>query len=186
MNIIQVSFILVVFVSVILQEVKGNQGRNFVQTLKRRVRSTCFCTQTECCSKWGYCGNTDPYCGEGCQSGPCKTSLHTTLDDSFDITRDTFACIFPKIDTNLRARRFKGLTEAMEQMKWKATNNIEAAIFLSHVSHETDGLKTLVEYCSRQGSKSSRRFSSFLDLPFLLQLVIIISRLGVQFKLFLI
>ena len=40
-------------------------------------------------------------------------------------------------------------------MKWKPENAIEAAIFLAHVAHETDGLRTLVEYCSKDGSKSS-------------------------------
>ncbi|KAG0132211.1 glyoxal oxidase N-terminus-domain-containing protein [Tuber indicum] len=26
----------------------------------------------ECCSMYGFCGNTDAHCGDGCQSGPCK------------------------------------------------------------------------------------------------------------------
>jgi hypothetical protein len=25
-----------------------------------------------CCSMYGFCGNTDAHCGDGCQSGPCK------------------------------------------------------------------------------------------------------------------
>ena len=28
--------------------------------------------QGECCSMYGFCGNTDGHCGDGCQSGPCK------------------------------------------------------------------------------------------------------------------
>ncbi|KAH0458773.1 hypothetical protein IEQ34_011587 [Dendrobium chrysotoxum] len=31
----------------------------------------CGCAQGLCCSKYGYCGTGDPYCGDGCQSGPC-------------------------------------------------------------------------------------------------------------------
>ncbi|PKU80981.1 Endochitinase B [Dendrobium catenatum] len=31
----------------------------------------CGCTSDLCCSKFGYCGSGDPYCGDGCQSGPC-------------------------------------------------------------------------------------------------------------------
>ncbi|CAI9108585.1 OLC1v1008229C1 [Oldenlandia corymbosa var. corymbosa] len=27
-----------------------------------------------CCSKWGYCGMGDPYCGDGCREGPCYSS----------------------------------------------------------------------------------------------------------------
>ncbi|CAN5958783.1 unnamed protein product [Sphagnum jensenii] len=31
------------------------------------------CANNLCCSKWGFCGSTDAYCGDGCQSGPCQT-----------------------------------------------------------------------------------------------------------------
>jgi len=34
----------------------------------------CGCQEGYCCSKYGYCGLGDPYCGEGCRSGPCKGS----------------------------------------------------------------------------------------------------------------
>jgi len=33
----------------------------------------CGCQAGFCCSKFGFCGTTDPYCGDGCQSGPCKS-----------------------------------------------------------------------------------------------------------------
>ncbi|XP_058780269.1 endochitinase PR4-like [Vicia villosa] len=32
----------------------------------------CGCAEGVCCSQYGYCGNTDAYCGTGCQEGPCK------------------------------------------------------------------------------------------------------------------
>jgi len=32
----------------------------------------CGCASGLCCSKWGYCGTTSAYCGNGCQSGPCS------------------------------------------------------------------------------------------------------------------
>ncbi|KAL5213847.1 hypothetical protein ABZP36_002999 [Zizania latifolia] len=32
----------------------------------------CNCPDGFCCSQWGYCGTTDPYCGAGCQAGPCN------------------------------------------------------------------------------------------------------------------
>ena len=31
----------------------------------------CGCAPNLCCSQYGYCGTTDPYCGAGCPSGPC-------------------------------------------------------------------------------------------------------------------
>ncbi|ESQ38985.1 hypothetical protein EUTSA_v10001652mg [Eutrema salsugineum] len=34
----------------------------------------CGCAPNLCCSQYGYCGSTDPYCGTGCRSGPCKSS----------------------------------------------------------------------------------------------------------------
>lgn len=34
----------------------------------------CGCAPGLCCSRYGYCGNGDPYCGTGCQSGPCYGS----------------------------------------------------------------------------------------------------------------
>nr|ALP46631.1 chitinase [Zea mays] len=33
----------------------------------------CDCQPNFCCSKFGYCGTTDAYCGDGCQSGPCHS-----------------------------------------------------------------------------------------------------------------
>ncbi|CAF1252078.1 unnamed protein product [Adineta steineri] len=146
MHIIQI-----LFVFVILHEINGNVGSDFVESLKRLVRSSCFCSKNECCSKWGYCGKTDAYCGEGCQSGPCNISPNTQ-HGNFDITPETFACIFPMIKPDLRAQRYKGLMEAMRLMNWKLSNSTEAAVFFTHVSHETDGLKTLAEYCSDQGT----------------------------------
>lgn len=32
------------------------------------------CANNLCCSQYGYCGSTDAYCGNGCQSGPCSGS----------------------------------------------------------------------------------------------------------------
>jgi len=34
----------------------------------------CGCANDLCCGKDGYCGTTSPYCGDGCQSGPCYNS----------------------------------------------------------------------------------------------------------------
>ncbi|RKP35880.1 hypothetical protein BJ085DRAFT_32, partial [Dimargaris cristalligena] len=30
------------------------------------------CPGSQCCSKWGYCGAGDSFCGAGCQNGPCS------------------------------------------------------------------------------------------------------------------
>ncbi|PRP89268.1 hypothetical protein PROFUN_02142 [Planoprotostelium fungivorum] len=31
------------------------------------LSQNCGCDSGMCCSQWGYCGNTDDYCGSGCQ-----------------------------------------------------------------------------------------------------------------------
>ena len=83
MRVIQVLFVLLTFLSLLLQEING----------RRAIRSGCFCSENECCSKWGYCGITDDYCGKGCQSGPCKI-LHHVKHSDFHITSEIFACVF--------------------------------------------------------------------------------------------
>nr|CAB3487487.1 unnamed protein product [Digitaria exilis] len=35
---------------------------------------SCNCAPGLCCSRYGYCGTTSAFCGEGCQSGPCSGS----------------------------------------------------------------------------------------------------------------
>ena len=36
-----------------------------------RCSAIFFCSNNLCCSKYGFCGSTNPFCGPGCQSGPC-------------------------------------------------------------------------------------------------------------------
>ncbi|XP_077229909.1 endochitinase PR4-like [Tasmannia lanceolata] len=35
----------------------------------------CGCKPGFCCSRWGWCGTDDRYCGGGCQQGSCWTNL---------------------------------------------------------------------------------------------------------------
>jgi hypothetical protein len=91
-----------------------------------------------CLSKWGYCGYGNDSCGEGCQSGPCYDN-HQNI-----INHENFRCAFDTLDNKTRRERFDGLNKS----GWKPINKDEAAVFLAHVYHETDGLKTLIEYCA--------------------------------------
>jgi hypothetical protein len=104
-----------------------------------------------CKSKWGYCGTGPEYCGEGCQGGPCTTNgRHSSIDDAGGsggeniINDKNFACAFNNLNTGARAQRLDGLRKS----GWKPKNADEAAVFLAHVYHETDGLSTLTEYCA--------------------------------------
>ncbi|UJR34723.1 hypothetical protein I4U23_027500 [Adineta vaga] len=60
------------------------------------------------------------------------------------ITEENFACVFNSINATIRKNRFDGLKKS----GWKASNKDEAAVFLAHVFHETDGLKAAREYCA--------------------------------------
>jgi len=99
-----------------------------------------------CCSKWGHCGSTAEYCGAGCQSGPC---INDNDNSTYIITKAIFQCAFPSLNATMFDRRFQGLKET----QWSPVNRDEAAIFLSHVSHENDGLHTYIEYCQRTNCK---------------------------------
>ncbi|KAG6555436.1 hypothetical protein Mapa_002664 [Marchantia paleacea] len=35
-----------------------------------------LCSGANCCSQFGYCGEGDAWCGDGCQSGPCTSSAY--------------------------------------------------------------------------------------------------------------
>lgn len=84
-----------------------------------------------CLSKWNYCG-------QDCQSGPC------IINKQYIITDKQFQCTFNNLDNKTRNKRLN----ALRQSNFKVINTGEAAVFLSHVYHETDGLSTLIEYCA--------------------------------------
>ena len=114
---------------------------------KRLLYRRAACSDPSLClSKWGYCGNTAEHCGEGCQSGPCTGGGGNTGGENNGdiISDDKFKCVFNSIDDGLRGQRLDGLRKS----GYKPQNTDEAAVFLAHVYHETDGLKTLVEYCA--------------------------------------
>lgn len=50
----------------------------FIQCTESQVPSTCApCvgSTTQCCSKWGYCGVGDAWCGPGCLAGACTGTI---------------------------------------------------------------------------------------------------------------
>ncbi|CAF1121649.1 unnamed protein product [Rotaria sordida] len=105
-----------------------------------------------CRSKWGYCGTGHEYCGDGCTAGPCFGGNNGGNGNNGGggggggsiITDQNFACAFNTIDAGTRQSRLNGLRNS----GWKPSNKDEAAVFLAHVFHETDGLKTIREYCA--------------------------------------
>jgi hypothetical protein len=98
--------------------------------------------RNHCLSQWGYCGTGDAYCGAGCQRGPCYGG--NGGNGGTIINEETFACAFNTLDAGTRRSRYQGLKGS----GWNPSNKDEAAVFLAHVFHETDGLKVIREYCA--------------------------------------
>ncbi|XP_062095349.1 endochitinase EP3-like [Humulus lupulus] len=49
-------------------------GTILAGALPNVMAQNCGCSPDLCCSRFGFCGSSDAYCGEGCQAGPCKGS----------------------------------------------------------------------------------------------------------------
>lgn len=100
-----------------------------------------LCPNEKCCSKGGFCGITDAYCGEGCQS-QCH-HLSSFLDQS------TFDEMFPNQYSNdcpsqgfytynaliSAAKYFSGFASVGDD----ETRKREIAAFLAQISHESSG-----------------------------------------------
>jgi chitinase len=135
----KMNLILILISMNIVGIIEGHKYEHFRRMFQRQA-----CPDSGMCrSKWGYCGTGSDYCGDGCTAGPC--SGNNNGGSGGDIINDeTFACAFNTIDSATRTSRLNGLRES----GWKPANKDEAAVFLGHVFHETDGLKTLREYCA--------------------------------------
>ena len=121
-----------------------------LETLGRFIQSNCQCAPYNCCSKWGYCGRTDAYCGDGCQSGPCNHLRKKPYDPLILFTLPLFECIFPNLDDQLRQQRYQSLIESIDGSKWKPSNSVELAIFLAHIAYATKDLTTMELPCSTE------------------------------------
>jgi hypothetical protein len=142
MGSIRLLFFFVAIASIhIVQGDSNEQEQAALHHVERRQA----CADSLCLSQWGYCGTGADYCGAGCQGGPCFGSGGGGGGgDGSIITEQNFACAFNTIDAGTRFNRFTGLKNS----GWKPSNKDEAAVFLAHVFHETDGLKVIREYCA--------------------------------------
>ncbi|KAL3686705.1 hypothetical protein R1sor_013014 [Riccia sorocarpa] len=109
-----------------------------------------LCDSDFCCSKFGFCGVSEAYCGEGCQSqcpppspppGPPAVST-SGLDKT--LNRSTFEILFP--DRNSRFYTYDALILAANKFPEFGTEGNrrvrlrEIAAFAAHVQQETAGL----------------------------------------------
>uniref|UniRef100_A0A0C9S4Z8 TSA: Wollemia nobilis Ref_Wollemi_Transcript_13508_1027 transcribed RNA sequence n=1 Tax=Wollemia nobilis TaxID=56998 RepID=A0A0C9S4Z8_9CONI len=118
----------------------------------------CGCTSSQCCSKWGYCGTTNAYCGDGCKSGPChnKPSPSVPAPGSSSgiesiITEDFFNRIRSGISSSCAGKNFytyNGFIDAAKAQGFAGFGTTgtlvqrkrELAAFFANVAHETGSL----------------------------------------------
>jgi len=119
-----------------------------------------LCPNGLCCSKFGWCGDTDSYCGDGCQSrcksGPKPTptpSTPTPTPSNGDISRLISSSLFDKMlkyrnDGRCAARgfyKYDAFIAAARSFRGFGTTGDdntrkkEIAAFLAQTSHETTG-----------------------------------------------
>jgi Chitinase class I/Chitin recognition protein len=110
-----------------------------------------LCANNLCCSKWGYCGSTPDYCGDGCQSqcggggGTGVASIvSSALFDQMLKHRNDAACPgkgFYSYDAFIAAANsFNGFGTTGD----RSTQKREIAAFLAQTSHETTGMFILL------------------------------------------
>ncbi|WCJ41264.1 Chitinase family protein [Euphorbia peplus] len=120
------------------------------------LAQNCGCAPNLCCSKYGYCGLSPEYCGEGCQGGPCtggSTPVTPTPSGGSDVavadivTADFFNSIvneagggdcdgksFYTRDAFLNALNSY---DQFGKMGSADDSKREIAAFFAHVTHET-------------------------------------------------
>ncbi|XP_009392872.2 endochitinase-like [Musa acuminata AAA Group] len=108
-----------------------------------------LCPGGLCCSQYGWCGNTDPYCGQGCQSqcggsggsggGSVASIISSSLFEQMLKHRNDAACPGKGFYTYnafiAAANSFSGFGTTGDDAKKKR----EIAAFLAQTSHETTG-----------------------------------------------
>ncbi|CAM6128782.1 unnamed protein product [Calypogeia fissa] len=90
-----------------------------------------LCPGTQCCSQYGYCNTTAPYCGAGCQSGACTATQAPPAGISighvlFDYIGSNGVSIFFKnfpVNTSTSITYVLGLAFAIDMNNTGATQN---------------------------------------------------------------
>ncbi|WOL12766.1 hypothetical protein Cni_G21534 [Canna indica] len=106
----------------------------------------CGCSSDLCCSKFGYCGSGNDYCGDGCQSGPCFSSPTNDVSVADVVTQSFFDGIISQADGSCAGKSFYSrdsfLSAAGSFPNFGRTGTAddskrEIAAFFAHVTHET-------------------------------------------------
>ena len=111
------------------------------------MAQNCGCDSDQCCSKWGYCGTDDDYCGDGCQSGPCySTPSSSNVSGAKVVTEAFFDGIIDQANSGCAKKSFytrSAFIDALDSYPRFGTEGSEAdslleiVAFFAHVTHET-------------------------------------------------
>ncbi|XP_059065870.1 endochitinase 4-like [Cryptomeria japonica] len=133
----------------------------------------CGCPEQECCSKWGYCGTTQSYCGVGCQQGPCTVpsgSSPTPFGSiEYTITKAFFDRIKAGIPASCKGKNFytyEGFISAARARMFSGfgtTGSLtvqkrELAAFFANVAHETGSMCYIEEIVKRTYCQPSTQY----------------------------
>ncbi|KNA06361.1 hypothetical protein SOVF_181780 [Spinacia oleracea] len=115
----------------------------------------CGCASGFCCSKFGYCGKTAEYCGEGCKQGPCTSGSTPTTPSgggggggsvSSLVTESFFNGIVNQAASNCAGKNFytrSAFLNALNSYPQFGTGGSadvtkrEVAAMFAHYTHET-------------------------------------------------
>ncbi|CAN6239987.1 unnamed protein product [Urochloa humidicola] len=109
----------------------------------------CGCQPNFCCSKFGFCGQTIAYCGDGCQSGPCigsGTGSGAGADVASVVTDAFFNGIKNQAGGGCEGSNFYTRSAFLDAANMysgfahggsEADGKREIAAFFAHVTHET-------------------------------------------------
>ena len=111
----------------------------------------CGCAADLCCSRYGYCGTGDDYCGTGCQAGPCNTPPLTPSTSDVAVadivTSEFFNGIIDQADASCAGKDFYSRAAFLDALNsYDQFGKIgslddskrEIAAFFAHVTHETE------------------------------------------------
>ncbi|KAG6540091.1 hypothetical protein Mapa_018546 [Marchantia paleacea] len=101
-----------------------------------------LCPDGLCCSQYGWCGNTDPYCGGGCQS-QCGSSSPSSGGIASVISEDMYNQLFPNRNAIYTYQNFVEAGNSYPTIGTEGSREQqlrEIAAFAAHVQQETAGL----------------------------------------------
>lgn len=104
----------------------------------------CGCAANECCSRSGYCGISNEYCGVGCKEGPCTPPNDVSVPDI--VTEDFFNGILNQAAADCPGKNFytrAAFVNALNTYTYFGRvgsaddSKREIAAFFAHATHET-------------------------------------------------